>query len=565
MSPAPAWRTDAPGTATQAPSRPLPSPERTAELLRRLPQALANNQLCLHYQPQVSLRDGRIVGVEALLRWHDPVLGPVPAQELVAVAEHHGLIARLGPWVLETACRQAATWRDQGFGDLRVHVNVSPLQLTGPGLDTQVLDLLGRTGASPGMLGLELTESALLQDSPGVACSLQALRAIGVEVAIDDFGTGYSSLSRLRELPIDLLKMDRSFVKDIAQAGQSAALARAIVQLAHGMHIRVLAEGVETTQQATMLADDGCDLMQGFLFSQALPPDELSTWLQADRRLPLPGTQSAGRRPTLLLVDDEAHILSALRRLLRRDGYDILTADSGEAGLALLREQAVDVIVTDQRMPGMSGVDFLRQARALRPETVRMTLSGFTDLQSIIDAVNEGAVYKFLTKPWDDERLRAHVAQAFAHKHMADENLRLNQRVTQAHAQMAVLNQRLSLALAQQQDQAHVLAQGSDSMRALVDALPLAIVGVDPNGMLAYLNAGALRGLPDAAGQLGDALPRDLAALLDRLRAQPADSPALTHGLSGSAQAWQAWLCHLPSGAAAQGELLVLAPQGKPT
>jgi len=206
---------------------------------------------------------------------------------------------------------------------------------------------------------------------------------------------------------------------------------------------------------------------------------------------------------TLLLVDDEDAILSSLRRLFRRDGYHILTATSGAQGLALLAEQAVDVIISDQRMPGMTGIEFLREARRLYPDTVRITLSGYTDLQSIIEAVNEGAVYKFLTKPWDDDLLRDHVAQAFALSELAAENCRLGEAVQQANRELAIANQRLEGMVRDECDRRLAMQHAAGASRDALDGLPMAVFGIGDDGMLAYVNRLAVRQWPQWSSALG--------------------------------------------------------------
>ncbi len=214
---------------------------------------------------------------------------------------------------------------------------------------------------------------------------------------------------------------------------------------------------------------------------------------------------------TLLLVDDEANILAALRRLLRRDGYTLITAASGEEGLQQLDAHPVDVILSDQRMPGMSGVEFLREARARRPETVRLVLSGYTELQSITDAINEGAIFKFLTKPWDDEQLRANIAEAVQYKRLADDNRRLS-------VQLGEANRRLEHLLAEQQAQIVRDRRAMGVLHEVLQLLPWPLLGVDDFGMVVAAN-GAAAELLGVSGttlgsDLGRALPPALAARL---------------------------------------------------
>lgn len=537
-----------------------PPSTREVAISQALGQALAQQELSLHYQPQVSLSDGRILGIEALLRWRSAELGEVSPAEFIPVAERHGSIVAIGRWVLNQALAQLARWRQAGLTPVRVGVNVSPLQFQAVDMAQEVREALRQHGIEPGLLGIEVTEGALLHQPQQVAQTLAALRQIGVEIALDDFGVGFSNLSRLHELPIDVLKIDRSFVSDVTVAADSASVTRSIILLAHGLKVKVLAEGAETEAQAAMLATHGCDRLQGHVFSEAVNAETMAELLREGRRLPQRLTHGAVRSNTLLLVDDEENILASLRRLFRRDGYRILTASSGAEGLELLARNEVDVIVSDQRMPGMTGVDFLRRCKVMRPETIRMTLSGFTDLQSIIDAVNEGAVYKFLTKPWDDERLREHVAQAFQQKQLVDENARLHQQVTQANADLARMNQQLEALLARQREQVQLMEDSAGSARELVDALPAAIFGFDNEGMLAYMNHSAMALMPQALGQLGGAPEPALADLAARLRQQSVGGRNPGQSIEMAQHRLRAWLCRLPEGALPRGELLVLIP-----
>jgi diguanylate cyclase (GGDEF)-like protein/PAS domain S-box-containing protein len=516
--------------ATQDAQVVLYEPESNARALHEmrvealLRQAIADDELELHYQPQVALSDGRIAGGEALLRWTSPALGVVSPGEFLSVAERTGLIGPLGDWVLRRACRQIARWRTEGVPPVRIGVNFSPMQLQRRDLAQHVQAILLETGVDPALLSIEVTEGTLMADVAHAAAVLREVKALGVEVALDDFGTGYSSLSCLRSLPIDVVKIDRSFVHDVTAAPEDVSVTRAIITMAHGLQLKVLAEGVESEGQLSLLAANRCDLIQGFGFSAALPADAFAALLREGRRLPERFVTRVRSTRTLLLVDDEAHVVSSLKRLLRRDGYTIVTAASAAEGLQRLAECEVDVIVSDQRMPTMTGVEFLRRAKDLYPNTIRMVLSGYTELQSIIDAINEGAIYKFLTKPWDDGLLRGHVAEAFRQKEMADENRRLARQVEAANADYQALNQRLEALLAQQRGEAELFALVASNARDALEALPGAVVVVDGDGTLAFVNAEARELIPGVAAELGapavDVLP---------------DCMTLTEGAAGGA------------------------------
>ncbi|MCF8152157.1 MAG: response regulator [Burkholderiaceae bacterium] len=227
--------------------------------------------------------------------------------------------------------------------------------------------------------------------------------------------------------------------------------------------------------------------------------------------------QDAAPRPTLLVVDDEDGILSSLKRLLRREAYQVLTANSGQAGLDELARCPVDVIVSDQRMPGMSGVEFLRQAKELYPDTVRMVLSGYADLQSITDAINEGAIYKFLSKPWDDEMLKAEIDEAFRRKALKDENKRLSEQVRMANAELVRLNAQLQDALAVQQQRTELGETALAAVQEIVNFLPVPLLGVDPDGLLVFANAEAMQRfahIPLLGTFVSEALPREVADLV---------------------------------------------------
>ncbi len=493
--------------------------EATAHLRRTaiasaLRTAIERHELSLHYQPQVDLQSGAMYGVEALLRWHSATLGTVPPAELIAVAEQTDQIAAISDWVLRAACTQAQAWRRAGLADLRVSVNVSGKELVHDDLAQRVQSMLLETGAEPGMLGIEVTETTLVGDTLRAARTLHALRAIGVQIALDDFGTGYSNLSMLRSLPIDVIKIDRSYVHDVTAAPAQVSITRAVITMAHSLQMKVLAEGVETEGQLALLIANRCDAIQGYFFSQPVGATDIETLWREQRRLPDKFFSQTPRQRTLLLVDDEENIVASLKRSLRRGGYRILTANSAAEGLQRLAESEVDVIVSDQRMPVMTGVEFLRRAKALYPETVRIVLSGYTELQSITDAINEGAIYKFLTKPWEDDLLRANIDEAFRQKEMADENRRLDREVRAANEELAGLNESLQAALAAQRERLNMVeARTSGALEILLN-VPVPIMGIDDEGMVAFANRDAEDLLQDHGPLVGreadDVLPQAL-------------------------------------------------------
>lgn len=250
------------------------------DLETHLRRAQERDEFLLHYQPQIDLSTGRIVGVEALIRWSRPGRGMVPPVEFIPVAEETGLIASIGQWVLRAALAQAKTWLDAGLPRVRVSVNVSPRQFRLPEFPSTVARILREAGLPPHLLEMEVTESLLVEHEPGVLARFSKLREMGVRFAIDDFGTGYSSLSYLKRFPIDTLKIDRSFVANLAADPDHSAIASAIVSLAHSLRLHVVAEGVETATQAAFLRSLGCDSAQGYLYSKPLPADAVEPLLR---------------------------------------------------------------------------------------------------------------------------------------------------------------------------------------------------------------------------------------------------------------------------------------------
>ncbi|MHB8222482.1 MAG: EAL domain-containing protein [Desulfurivibrionaceae bacterium] len=378
------------------------------EALRR---ALDQEEFVLYYQPKIDLRSGRIVGAEALLRWQRPGCGLVSPLEFIPAAEKNGLIEGIGAWVIRDACRQMRAWRDAGLGGVKVAVNVSARQFRYGGLEEEIIQALTQYGVKPSHLMLELTESMLMDAPEKAVARMTALKRLGLRLSLDDFGTGYSSLAYLGRFPIDQMKIDRSFVKDIVTDPGAATIATSVISLAHRMRVGVVAEGVETEAQAGYLRQNGCDEIQGYLFSKPLPAEEFAELVRQGETLPMPEAPLQSR--TLLIVDDEPHILAALQRMLADEGYGIFTATSAHEGLELLAKNPVQVILSDQRMPAMSGAEFLGCVKALYPDTVRMVLSGYAELETVVQAVNEGAIYKFFVKPWDEEQLRAQIRDAF--------------------------------------------------------------------------------------------------------------------------------------------------------
>ena len=394
------------------------TPEMNTAVLARLNleialrKAVENGEFVLHYQPKVHLASGRVTGMEALLRWERPGHGLVAPNEFIPTLEETGLVVTVGAWVIGEACRQVGAWLRSPAGAVQVSVNVSGRQFVEGDLHGDIAKGLAANTIPSDLLELELTETSLMANTDRTTSTLRELKALGVQVSIDDFGTGYSSLAYLRRFPIDKLKIDIAFIRDVTTNPDDAAIVLAIINMAHSLKLEVIAEGVETAAQLAYLRRHRCDHMQGYLFSRPLPAAQITELLLKRTGLPRPKRTSKDQE-TLLIIDDDPLMLDVLTNLFWRDGYHILAARSAAEGFDLLALNEVQVILCDQRMPNMSGTAFLGRVREMYPRTFRIVLSGYSDLASIVDAVNCGAIARYYTKPWDNKQLRANVRDAF--------------------------------------------------------------------------------------------------------------------------------------------------------
>jgi predicted signal transduction protein with EAL and GGDEF domain/ActR/RegA family two-component response regulator len=378
-----------------------------------LRNAIEQNRLVLHYQPQVDIITGQIIGAEALIRIIHPEHGVIAPLEFISVAEETGLILPMGEWVIREACRQMQQWHTEKNSQLIVAVNLSPLQLHQSNLIETVRQALDESGLAPQYLELEFTESAIMHNVRETVGIMKQFKAMGLHLSIDDFGTGYSSLAYLKQFPVDKLKIDQSFVCNITQDPNDAAIVQAIIALGRTLGMTTIAEGVETEAQLGYLRSLNCKEMQGYLYSRPLPAKEFAQLLIRGKTL-----SDNKSEKTLLLVDDEENVLMALKRILRRQGYKILTASSAEEGMEIMAQNQVSVVLSDQRMPGMSGVEFLRRVKTMHPNVVRMILSGYTEVATLTDAINKGEIYQFITKPWENDALTAMIREAFVRYEM---------------------------------------------------------------------------------------------------------------------------------------------------
>ena len=378
-----------------------------------LRRAIENEEFVLFFQPKVNIISGRISGAEALIRWRRPGHGMVSPALFIPLLEETGLIVRVGNWVLDEACKKISEWGASSIGPVHLSVNVSGIQFFVGGLEEEVLKAIRKYDIAPDLLELELTESSLMSNAEETISVLRNLKALGIQISIDDFGTGYSSLAYLKRFPIDKLKIDIAFVREVTSNPDDAAIVLAIISMAHSMKLQVIAEGVENDAQLAYLRRHGCDEMQGYYFSRPVPQEEFEQMLMGGKLLQAPQDAGSEEQQTLLIVDDDVFMLDVLSDFLAQDGYRILTAQTAAEGFDILARHKVQVILCDQCMPLMSGTEFMERVKHLCPDTFRIMLSAFADLTPIMAAINRGAVDRFYTKPWKGAVLRENIREGF--------------------------------------------------------------------------------------------------------------------------------------------------------
>ncbi|HEX2784164.1 MAG TPA: EAL domain-containing protein [Ilumatobacteraceae bacterium] len=345
-------------------------------LVSDLRAAIIDGNLTLAYQPVVDNR-GAVQYVEALARWHHPERGSILPDQFIVLAERNGLIDALTTWVMTTAARQVAEWRSTGI-DACVAVNLSGRLLAEPDLADRVASILHAAGVPAAMLILEITETAIAEGSnPAIRTALNALRSTGVRISIDDFGTGYSSLTYLKELPVDELKIDRSFILDLDTDARTERIVRSIIDLAHSLELTVVAEGVEDSAVANRLEALGVDYVQGYAIARPATASEITEWLrQRSTAVAAQIRQDERRGLDVLVVDSHPAERAALRKRLRNSKHRVAQAHSGSAALSKLKKKMPDVVILDHLMPGINGVETAPQLRAAGYAGPILLLSG---------------------------------------------------------------------------------------------------------------------------------------------------------------------------------------------
>jgi EAL domain-containing protein (putative c-di-GMP-specific phosphodiesterase class I)/CheY-like chemotaxis protein len=460
----------------------------------------------LLYQPRFDCRNGELAGAKLHIGRPD---GP----EKFVLDSPTG--AALAP--LREACAQLAAWSRTRSQPLVLVFGARIGTLCEPAFAVALNAILLETQFEPQCLEICISTDERVSDASTAA--LRHLKNCGIRFTLSAASPAIARLAWIRRLPLDSLEVSARLAQDVVADPEGIAIVRALITRAHTLRLVVSAKGVDSAHSASMMVALGCDQILGPLFGNPEPAGHFEALLAADRRLDPALLRGPRPERTLLLVDDEENILSSLRRLLRRDGYTILTATGGKAGLELMATHPVDVIVSDQRMPGMTGVEFLQKAKQMDPNSVRMVLSGYTDLQSVTDAINEGDIYKFLTKPWDDAMLRANINEAFQRKLLGDENRRLSAELAGANNELERINAQLKHVLADRERKLGMEEAALSMTHEALAVLPVALLGIDSGGMIALANAAAERLFAQHAPLLGlgaeEVLPPPCALLLN--------------------------------------------------
>ena len=462
-----------------------------------LRNATLRNEFVLHYQPKVSCANGRITGAEALIRWQHPRRGLVPPDQFIPLLEETGLIVPVGRWVLETACLQAVEWQQAGLDIPSVSVNLSARQLQSDTLLGDVADALSRSGLAPACLDLEITESMLMQNADSAVHLLNSLKATGVTLSLDDFGTGYSSLAYLKRFPLDAVKVDRSFVQDIAADSDDASITRAVITMAHHLKLKVVAEGVETSEQLSLLISHQCDIIQGYFFSRPLPVGGMAELLQADKRLPSSLLRSGTRKPMVLFVAIAG--FDEVISMLSQDGHRVCMASDPDAAMQWFAGNLVDVLVCGSPRKGFDAVGVIKQAAHLQPQCERMLLvdSRHWNDRKVADLSSSGVVDRVIHLPIEAVAFRQTVEEALNRRHISDEYSRLSHEVEIAERQLLRVEEERRRLAAENLELHAQETQGYQILQEVVAELPWPVFGIDEENIIVLVNESALRHFAD--------------------------------------------------------------------
>jgi len=454
-----------------------------------LRNAIMREEFLLVYQPKVSCANGRITGAEALLRWNHPRRGIVPPDQFIPMLEETGLIISVGRWVLQKACEQAMAWRMAGLDLPSVSVNLSARQLQSETLADDIANALLHSDLPASCLDLEITESMLMQQADSAVAVLSTMKSLGVTISLDDFGTGYSSLAYLKRFPLDAVKVDRSFVQDITADSDDASITRAVITMAHHLKLKVVAEGVETEGQLSLLISSQCDVIQGYFFARPLSVDDMASCLREGRHLPTNLLRSGTRKPMALFAGVEG--FDEVVEQLQRDGHRVCIAPDVESARQWFAGNLADVVVCGTPRRNFDALGLLREARELQPLCERFVLADDQHWRMLGIASSDGTADRLLRLPVAPDTLRKLIEEALERRHMTDEHDRMAEEMEIANREIV----RIESERRELEEEYHRLQEQEHTsyviMQQVMHELPWPVIGVDADGILALVNAAA--------------------------------------------------------------------------
>ena len=481
------------------------------QIIRELPNAIKEGALGLMYSPVIDLRTGTTTGFSSAMRWEHPDFGVLQPVRLNRLIQQSGLSISIGEYLLGLVSGLVAEIGLVSPHTMRFSVPMFAQQLR----QSDGLERLKALDKWASGIELMVSESALTHPDERLFERLQAIKDLDIGLSVDGIGAGVSNFARQQRYPLDRIWLDDKYIKHLTSSASENALVKGLISLLHSLGYTVVAQGVDSPAQQAMLTTLGCDYAQGLVFGESMTHQQVLERVGELQATIHTRTEGSTIEKTVLLVDDEPNVLSALKRLLRRDEYQIFSTTSPREAFDILAQHRIDVIVSDQRMPDMSGTEFLSEVKELYPDTMRLVLSGYTELHSVTDAINRGAIYKFLTKPWDDEQLRANIREAFSRLAVQRENNDLHQELEVVNTELVRLNHILEQRVMEKnerivRDNAHLQV-----MQEVVDNVTVAVIGVDLSGDIVVSNKVANRWFGDEAahnliGKNIDDLPTSL-------------------------------------------------------
>ena len=512
-----------------------------------LRNAIMREEFLLVYQPKVSCANGRITGAEALLRWQHPRRGLVPPDQFIPMLEETGLIISVGRWVLQKACEQAAAWRIAGLELPSVSVNLSARQLQSETLADDIASALINSGLPASCLDLEITESMLMQQADSAIEVLSTMKSLGVTISLDDFGTGYSSLAYLKRFPLDAVKVDRSFVQDITADSDDASITRAVITMAHHLKLKVVAEGVETEGQLSLLISSQCDVIQGYFFARPLSVDDMAQCLRERRHLPENLLRSGNRKPMALLAGVEG--FDEVSEQLQRDGYRVCLAADLESARQWFAGNLADVVVCGTPRPGFDALRLLREARELQPLCERIVLADDQHWRMLGIASSDGTADRLLRLPVEADTLRKLIEEALQRRQITEEHDRLAEEMEVANREIV----RIESARRELEEEYHRLqAQEHTSyviLQQVMHELPWPVIGVDADGVMALVNAAAEKEFARRPAIIGSLLTD----VFPEAPAYPENGTMVADGTT-----YQTWWRTVQAGSAGYGRLFLM-------